>query len=114
MLVYDESTVNFADDLAVGTVSSTKCDFANSAVYGNYIVSKQVPSDLNVFVDFDFTLEHKVVGGGKIEITLDGMEKATGAGTTTDIYVSKGLTASGSYVSASWGDTTDTITLSGY
>lgn len=112
-LIYDESTVNFADDLATGTVSSAKCDFSNSASYGTYINNKMVPSDLNIFVDFDFTLEHKLQAGGKIVIVLDGMAQASGTGVTSWIYVSKGLTASGSYVSAAW-DSTDTIVLSGY
>lgn len=40
MLVYDESTVTFSDDLVAGTVSSPKCDFSNSAKYGSYINSK--------------------------------------------------------------------------
>lgn len=113
MLVYDESTINFADDLATGTVSSAKCDFSNSASYGSYINNKQVAANMNVFVDFDFTLEHKVQGGGKIVIQLDGMETASGNGVVSWIYVSKGLTASGDYVSASW-DSSDTIVISGY
>jgi len=41
------------------------------------------------------------------------MEAASGTGSTTWIYVSKGLTPTGDYVAASW-DATDTISLSGY
>jgi hypothetical protein len=101
--------------LTAGTVSSAKCDFSNSGKYGSYTSNKKVPANLNIFVDFTFTLEHPVVAGGKIVIVLDGMEGSSGTGTSSTIYVTKGLSATttGGKVSAVW-DATDTIVLSGY
>jgi hypothetical protein len=58
-------------------------------------------------------LDHPVIEGGKIVVVLDGMEKPTGAGSFSSIYVSKGLTPTSSTMSATW-DGEDTVKITGY
>jgi len=101
--------------LSAGSTSGSKCDFSNAGKYSSYVSNKKVASGLNVFVDFTFTLDHPVIGGGKIVVVLDGMARSLGSGIASWVYVSKGLTASGTTISAGWdGTSTDTISISGY
>lgn len=58
-------------------------------------------------------MDHPVIEGGKIVVVLDGMEKPTGAGSFSSIYVSKGLTPTSSTMSATW-DGEDTVKITGY
>lgn len=74
MLVYEDASNTFSDDLVVGSIPAQKCDFSNAAKYGSYITSKEVPVNLNIFVDFEFTTENPLIAGGKIVVELDGME----------------------------------------
>lgn len=113
-LIYETKSVTFFDDLKLGSVPSAKCDFSNSAKYGStYISSKKVPVDMNIFVDFTFTLDHPVIEGGKIVVVLDGMKQPTEASAYTQIYVSKGLTPSSSILSAKW-ETSESIEITEY
>lgn len=68
VLLYEQSIATFSDDLQEGTVNSPKCDLSNSPKYGAYISNKEIPLNMNIFVDFTFTLEHPVLAGGYIDI----------------------------------------------
>jgi hypothetical protein len=79
--MYETKTVDFGSDLVKGTVSSAKCDLSNSALYNSYVTNKNVPSLVNVFVDFSFTLRNPAIQGGIIEVVLEGMVTPSGSGT---------------------------------
>lgn len=61
--------VAFEDDIAAGGASGESCDFTRDY---SQMDGDNIPANLLIFVDFEFTLDHPVIEGGKIAITLDG------------------------------------------
>lgn len=106
MVIHQTQGVPFSHPLTTGSTLNHGCTLTNMDLYKNFINEKRVPDDINVYVDFWFSLEHPVQAGGYIDVVVLGMEKAKGIGAeggTCYVYGgSLGVAAGQDYVKCAW------------